>query len=595
MNLPNFQFTSSKRWYAVVTAAVLVLLIGGIFTGHSGRAQTVIPLSACTTISTSGSYQVVVDISKTEPTDRACFIIAANDVTLDGNNKTVNVYKPTDLPTGAYYPIFAVDVVDNGGTTYGWHNITIKNLTSNFGIRIIGDTINNITLDRLNVWEIANLGGDDVTITNNTVGAGGMLISNNGQSTWRPMRTVVRYNTVTGGIPDVSKLFEIMGSAEHPCPRLDAVVEYNNIVATHSAETYSGVPNDEATAARVRCATHTRFANNTIRSTGFARGLFLRDESDDGVYENNTVITNTDPALWIPSGNLDKTLPSRNTFHNNVFRTEAGYVFYAESMGSQNTFTDNVFYANVPARLSPSGGDHGNLFDHNTFYNSATGGSTLLLVGENVVGPPVDTYTNNIFSYSGSAVFSYEKWSPSLYDGDYNLFHNRGGALSFGNFGNSLAAWRTTTGDDANSINADPLLTNPAGGDFTLQLGSPAINAASDGTDIGARQAAVLCSEYWTCGAWSACNNNSQTRTCTDANLCGTTTDRPALTQTCSCTESWTCGEWSSCVSGAQTRTCSDGNSCGTTANRPALTQACAELPMPDTTPPAAVGDLTAK
>jgi len=41
------------------------------------------------------------------------------------------------------------------------------------------------------------------------------------------------------------------------------------------------------------------------------------------------------------------------------------------------------------------------------------------------------------------------------------------------------------------------------------------------------------------------------------------------------CYESWSCTEWSTCVGGTQTRTCTDANNCGTTANKPAESQSC--------------------
>lgn len=51
------------------------------------------------------------------------------------------------------------------------------------------------------------------------------------------------------------------------------------------------------------------------------------------------------------------------------------------------------------------------------------------------------------------------------------------------------------------------------------------------------------CTEHWTCGSWTTCNNQQQSRTCYDSNNCGTTNDEPITTQYCqgpipACTES---------------------------------------------------------
>jgi PGF-pre-PGF domain-containing protein len=45
--------------------------------------------------------------------------------------------------------------------------------------------------------------------------------------------------------------------------------------------------------------------------------------------------------------------------------------------------------------------------------------------------------------------------------------------------------------------------------------------------------AAISCTENWSCAHWSACVNNQQTRTCTDARNCGTTVNKPAESQNC--------------------------------------------------------------
>jgi uncharacterized membrane protein YgcG len=86
-----------------------------------------------------------------------------------------------------------------------------------------------------------------------------------------------------------------------------------------------------------------------------------------------------------------------------------------------------------------------------------------------------------------------------------------------------------------------------------------------------------VCQENWQCSAWTTCTNGQQTRTCTDANSCGTINNKPITFTACSgtCTESWSCGSWTTCANGQQTRTCTDANSCGTTANKPVVSQSC--------------------
>ncbi len=89
------------------------------------------------------------------------------------------------------------------------------------------------------------------------------------------------------------------------------------------------------------------------------------------------------------------------------------------------------------------------------------------------------------------------------------------------------------------------------------------------------------CVPLWSCSAWSACQNRQQTRTCTDARSCGSTTNRPALTQDCpatdqrACVEDWRCDAWSACAESRQSRTCTDRNACGTTSTKPTTTQTC--------------------
>lgn len=52
-------------------------------------------------------------------------------------------------------------------------------------------------------------------------------------------------------------------------------------------------------------------------------------------------------------------------------------------------------------------------------------------------------------------------------------------------------------------------------------------STGSSGTDLS-------CIEAWSCNPYGTCTNGVQTRTCTDASDCGTTSKRPSLTQSCS-------------------------------------------------------------
>ena len=63
---------------------------------------------------------------------------------------------------------------------------------------------------------------------------------------------------------------------------------------------------------------------------------------------------------------------------------------------------------------------------------------------------------------------------------DFNLYFPATAQMQYQcNFFTTVANYIATSGQDANSINSDPLFTNPAANDLTLQGGSPAINAGT--------------------------------------------------------------------------------------------------------------------
>ena len=71
-------------------------------------------------------------------------------------------------------------------------------------------------------------------------------------------------------------------------------------------------------------------------------------------------------------------------------------------------------------------------------------------------------------------------------DSDYNCIYAPSGNIArYGVGDRNWSYWTTTLGQDGNGINEDPLLTDAAGDDFTLQDTSPCINA---GTDVSLTQ-----------------------------------------------------------------------------------------------------------
>ncbi len=88
------------------------------------------------------------------------------------------------------------------------------------------------------------------------------------------------------------------------------------------------------------------------------------------------------------------------------------------------------------------------------------------------------------------------------------------------------------------------------------------------------------CTPIWNCSSWSSCSANKQTRTCNDLGPCEIPAEPSILEQSCTiqCIEDWKCGVWlpEKCPKTEnQTRTCLDANSCGTFLTKPTEEQTC--------------------
>ncbi|MFQ5512100.1 MAG: right-handed parallel beta-helix repeat-containing protein [Candidatus Krumholzibacteriia bacterium] len=203
----------------------------------------------------------------------------------------------------------------------------------------------------------------------------------------------------------------------------------------------------------------------SIYGGGFAGAIYV-DGGRDIVIENNVT---TESDLGIEVGAENTGLVARNVVvRNNVFyrNDKAGIVVggFAAGVGraNSNIFRGNTLYANNT--LSQSGNGQGEIWiqyaENNVFENNIVVADGQ---GDNVIVESSKGSVDNTF--------------------DYNIFHTVDGLpASFTLNGASLfgfASWQSGTGNDANSVFADPQLIAPAAADFHIATSSPAFDGGN--------------------------------------------------------------------------------------------------------------------
>ncbi len=250
--------------------------------------------------------------------------------------------------------------------------------------------------------------------------------------------------------------------------------------------------------------------------SGFSGGIYI-DGGRDITIENN-VVSECDLGIEVAAENagiLTTGVTVRNNvlYHNRV----VGLVFggFAQSVGRAN---ENVFRGNTLYKNATHAGDgigeiwvqfgNDNVLEHNIVWARAEGEGGI----------------------ANSLVASYNNTSGNVFD--YNLYFTTdgAGAATFGLDDTEyagFAAWQGT-GQDANSLFADPELVDPDAGDFHIASSSPAANAGRPGfaadpgevdLDGGARvsgPAVDLGADELTCGdgvldAGEACDDANST------------------------------------------------------------------------------------
>lgn len=262
------------------------------------------------------------------------------------------------------------------------------------------------------------------------------------------------------------------------------------------------------------------------------------------------------------------------------------------------------------AQWSSSLGDDTNSVFGNPAFVSAGGGNFHLTSGSAALGIADSGTDAGAFQYNGSTPppACTESWSCGAWSTCANSSQSRTctDANSCGTTDNRPALTQSCSSGGGSDTTAPTVsITAPANGATVSGTVSFTANASDNIGVAGVTfyvNGAALWPEDTTAPysvPWITTNHtNGSTKTLTAvardaANNSTTTSGRSVTIQQAAspCVESWSCGSFSACVSSSQSRTCTDANNCGTTANRPPLTQSCVG---PDVTAPAAVSNLRA-
>jgi len=186
---------------------------------------------------------------------------------------------------------------------------------------------------------------------------------------------------------------------------------------------------------------------------------------------------------------VDIALPSNAGQHNSSITMEwcrlhnNGSAGYEVDGGSTAlVFAYNLVYGNATLGTSINTGADGSepevLVCNNVIYGN---GSDNVLHAANYAGGST-IYKNNIIAQGGGQEIDAYPGTNLL--SNYNdVYHSAGGTfMSYGGANYTFAGWKTASGQDANSQNADPEFVNAAASQFWLAGGSPAIDA---GTNLG--------------------------------------------------------------------------------------------------------------
>ena len=383
-----------------------------------------------------------------------CLTVEADNVVIDGAGFTITA-------SG-----HAVSVTNRVG-------LTVRNLRSSSDVQVFG-LAGNAHVHHCALGGVGVYSADDVIVEDTRLG----WIHVEGVNADPVLRFILRRSTVSSAEPKLA-FFLAGGTTPAECAAGQFTIENNLFSSAQNGQA------DEPLAFTLRCSTGNTVRNNRIEAMGQAAGIYLRDDANDSLFENNTVrVANAwAAALFWGSGTDLNGEPSNNTFRRNAFVAAPARALWIQAHGNDNTFERNLFLSSSPEGNRIEGGG-GNTWDHNTFFNNADGVGVVFAS----LAMPFNTWSNDIVASQLDMPYGFDGTTDlAAYVGDYNLFFSGAGTAIFGSYG-ELDTWRLASHQqDGHSQEADPLFVDRASWDMRLGAGSPAIGADdTHAGDIGA-------------------------------------------------------------------------------------------------------------
>ena len=266
------------------------------------------------------------------------------------------------------------------------------------------------------------------------------------------------FNTTVGCVLEDNDI--VTGTVTTDAPRAILLQNNNSIVVRANRITHQGV------------------------TPGQTDGIYSQN-NNEFIYENNDIdATNTDDTEH--SDCIQSHLDRSGVIRNNILRTPpAGFAnkgIWVHAVLNGETI---AIYNNI---VMVRGGQFGigywredDAQPHGTVlaYNNTIYGGARCLTMERVANFVIK---NNILAFPDPGWFAY--WSniltPAAIDVTTNLVWAPGAVIAqIAGVDRTWTQWTATDGYNASGVNADPLFVDAAGGDFTLQAESPAIDAGT--------------------------------------------------------------------------------------------------------------------